>query len=121
MNLDLVAEKLQGEPDYRVRQVWEWAARGASAYAEMTNLPAPMRELLHEEVPFSSLELQHEAKSVDGTVKALFRTDPHVLDAALEHIDEHVPDEDHRRDRDHGHNDLALPADEPALERSLRR
>ncbi len=49
MNLDLVAEKLQGEPDYRARQVWEWAARGATAYAEMTNLPAPMRELLDEE------------------------------------------------------------------------
>ena len=84
MNLDLVAEKLQGQPDYRVRQVWEWAARGATAYAEMTNLPAPMRELLDEEVPFSSLELQHEAKSIDGTVKALFRTrDGHAVEAVL--------------------------------------
>ena len=84
VNLDLVAEKLQGQPDYRVRQVWEWAARGATAYAEMTNLPAPMRELLDEEVPFSSLELQHEAKSVDGTVKALFRTrDGHAVEAVL--------------------------------------
>ena len=84
MNLDLVAEKLQGEPDYRVRQVWEWAARGATAYAEMTNLPAPMRELLDEEVPFSSLELQHEAKAADGTLKALFRTrDGHSVEAVL--------------------------------------
>ncbi len=39
MNLDHVAEALDGEPTYRVRQVWEWAARGASSYDEMTNLP----------------------------------------------------------------------------------
>jgi len=50
----------------------------------MTNLPAGMRELLDEEVPFSSLELQHEVKSVDGTQKALFRTrDGHSVEAVL--------------------------------------
>jgi 23S rRNA (adenine2503-C2)-methyltransferase len=40
----------------------------------MTNLPAALREELAARVPFSSLTLEHEARSADGTVKALFRT-----------------------------------------------
>ena len=42
MNLELLAETLADEPAYRTRQVWEWAARGAASYAEMTHLPAPL-------------------------------------------------------------------------------
>ena len=38
----------------------------------MTNLPAPLRERLAAEVPLSTLALEAEAKSDDGTVKALF-------------------------------------------------
>ena len=84
MNLDRVAEALAGEPDYRVRQVWEWAARGASSYDEMTNLPTPARARLAERAPFSTLTLTHEARSRDGTVKALFHThDGHPLEAVL--------------------------------------
>ncbi|MBA3365570.1 MAG: 23S rRNA (adenine(2503)-C(2))-methyltransferase RlmN [Actinobacteria bacterium] len=50
----------------------------------MTNLPAVLREGLADEVPFSSLELQDEAHSADGTVKALFRTaDRHPVEAVL--------------------------------------
>ncbi len=74
MDLDLVAETLAGEPSYRVRQVWEWAARGASSYAEMTNLSLRTRALLEEHVPFSALELLSSAESSDGTIKTLFRT-----------------------------------------------
>jgi 23S rRNA (adenine2503-C2)-methyltransferase len=40
----------------------------------MTNLPAALRERLAAEVPFSSLEVAHEARAKDGTVKALFST-----------------------------------------------
>ena len=84
MDLDLVADVLADEPSYRSRQVWEWATRGASSYAEMTNLPTSARALLEERVPFSSLELVHEAKSVDGTVKALFHThEGHPVEAVL--------------------------------------
>lgn len=63
-----------GEPSYRAPQVWEWVARGARSYGEMTNLPLALRERLAAEVPLSTLELRAEAKSDDGTVKALFRT-----------------------------------------------
>jgi 23S rRNA (adenine2503-C2)-methyltransferase len=84
VNLDRVAEALAGEPDYRVRQVWEWVARGASSYDEMTNLPTPARARLAERAPFSTLTLTHEARSRDGTVKALFHThDGHPLEAVL--------------------------------------
>jgi 23S rRNA (adenine2503-C2)-methyltransferase len=63
-----------GEPAYRASQVWEWMARGARAYEEMTNLPAALRERLAAAVPLSTLELRAEARSDDGTVKALFHT-----------------------------------------------
>jgi 23S rRNA (adenine2503-C2)-methyltransferase len=84
VNLDLVAQTLADEPGYRIRQVWEWAARGASSYSEMTNLPASLRTELAERVPFSTLELVHEARSSDGTVKALFHTsEGHPVEAVL--------------------------------------
>jgi 23S rRNA (adenine2503-C2)-methyltransferase len=73
-----------GEPAYRASQVWEWVARGARDYGEMTNLPAALRERLAAEVPLSTLELRTEAKSDDGTVKALFHTaDGRAIEAVL--------------------------------------
>ena len=84
MDLDLVAEVLAPEPAFRTRQVWEWAARGTASYSEMTNISVELRERLAERVPFSTLELVHEAKSADGTVKALFHTsDGHPVEAVL--------------------------------------
>jgi 23S rRNA (adenine2503-C2)-methyltransferase len=84
MNLELLAEALAHEPAYRARQVWEWTARGATSYAEMTNLPASLREQLAERVPFSSLEVVHETLARDGTLKVLFKTsDGHPVEAVL--------------------------------------
>jgi 23S rRNA (adenine2503-C2)-methyltransferase len=84
VDLDLISEVLADEPTYRSRQVWEWVARGATSYGEMTNLPVESRALLEERAPFSTLTLVHESKSVDGTVKALFHThDDHPLEAVL--------------------------------------
>jgi 23S rRNA (adenine2503-C2)-methyltransferase len=73
-----------GEPSYRVKQVWEWVARGARSYEEMTNLPAALRERLEAEVPLSTLSIAAEAKSDDGTVKTLFHTaDGRPIEAVL--------------------------------------
>ncbi|HWT91159.1 MAG TPA: 23S rRNA (adenine(2503)-C(2))-methyltransferase RlmN, partial [Solirubrobacterales bacterium] len=73
-----------GEPSYRTKQVWEWVARGARSYAEMTNLPAALRERLEAEVPLSTLSVAAEAKSDDGTVKTLFHTaDGRPIEAVL--------------------------------------
>ncbi len=76
MDLEALHERLEelGEPGFRARQVWEWAARGASSYEEMTNLPLSLRDALAEEVPFSSLTAVREARASDGTEKALFET-----------------------------------------------
>jgi 23S rRNA (adenine2503-C2)-methyltransferase len=84
MDLELLEQTLANEPAYRARQVWEWTARGASSYAEMTNLPSSLRARLEEHVPFSSLELVTEAHAKDGTLKALFHTtDGHAVEAVL--------------------------------------
>jgi len=73
-----------GEPAYRASQVWEWVARGARSYEEMTNLPASLRERLAAAVPLSTLALAEEARSDDGTVKSLFRTEDELpLEAVL--------------------------------------
>ena len=76
MDLTLLSDSLAaaGQPQFRARQVWRWAAAGAQGYGEMTDLPAALRARLAEEVPFSTLTLEREAHASDGTLKALFRT-----------------------------------------------
>ena len=74
----------EGQPSYRSRQIWEWAARGAAGYSEMSNVPAGLRARLEEEVPYSTLALEQEAHAKDGTVKALFKTaDGRPVEAVL--------------------------------------
>ncbi len=86
VDLVLLSDKLaeRGEPAYRARQVWQWAARGAAGYEAMTNIPVGLRAGLAAEVPFSTLELERQAEARDGTVKALFRTeDDRPVEAVL--------------------------------------
>jgi len=74
----------RGEPSFRACQVWEWLARGAGSYGEMTNLPAGLRAALADELPFSTLALEHEARAPDDTEKALFHThEGHPLETVL--------------------------------------
>jgi 23S rRNA (adenine2503-C2)-methyltransferase len=50
----------------------------------MTNLPAALRSALSESVPVSTLAMRTEARSDDGTVKALFHTaDSRPVEAVL--------------------------------------
>ncbi|HEU4970438.1 MAG TPA: 23S rRNA (adenine(2503)-C(2))-methyltransferase RlmN [Gaiellaceae bacterium] len=86
MDLALLENTLaeRGEPAYRVRQVWEWTARGAASYDDMTTLPKALRATLAESVPFSTLEVVTEREARDGTVKTLFLTaDGHPVEAVL--------------------------------------
>jgi 23S rRNA (adenine2503-C2)-methyltransferase len=86
MDLQLLENTLaaKAEPSFRARQVWEWVARGVGGYAEMTNVPAGLREQLEREVPLSCLQVRAEARARDGTVKALFETADHrPLEAVL--------------------------------------
>jgi len=86
MDLELLSARLgaAGEPRFRAGQVWAWTARGVAGYDAMTDLPLALRARLDDEVPFSSLTLEHEARAADGTVKALFRThDGRPVEAVL--------------------------------------
>jgi 23S rRNA (adenine2503-C2)-methyltransferase len=86
MDLELLQRTLAdaGEPGFRARQVWAWAARGATGYEAMTDLPATLRARLADEVPFSTLTLADEAHASDGTVKALLHThDGRAVEAVL--------------------------------------
>jgi len=86
MDLELLERTLAaaGEPAFRARQVWSWAARGASGYDDMTDLPLALRERLAAGVPYSTLTLVGEARAGDGTVKSLFHThDARAVEAVL--------------------------------------
>jgi 23S rRNA (adenine2503-C2)-methyltransferase len=86
MDLVLLEETLRerGEPAFRARQVWEWTARGAPGYDAMTNLPRVLRAELASVVRFSTLTVETERESRDGTIKTLFRTaDGHPVEAVL--------------------------------------
>src|ERR1700690_2654688 len=86
MDLAVLGETLaaRGETPYRPRQVWGGAAGRGPGLGEETNLPAALRAALGEAVPFSTLSLTAEARSKDGTVKALFAThDGHPLETVL--------------------------------------
>ncbi|HEY1316479.1 MAG TPA: 23S rRNA (adenine(2503)-C(2))-methyltransferase RlmN [Gaiella sp.] len=86
MDLDLLERRVAelGEPAYRARQAWDWAARGAGGYDAMTNLPLSLRDALATAVPFTTLAVENEQRSRDGTVKTLFRTaDGHPVEAVL--------------------------------------
>ena len=86
MDLELLQRTLAdaGEPAFRARQVWAWAARGAAGYEAMTDVPAALRARLAAEVPFSTLELVDEAHARDRTVKSLFHTaDGRPVEAVL--------------------------------------
>ena len=63
-----------GEKPYRARQIQEWVfQKRVGSYAEMTNLPAPLRESLAAAHPFHSLHTAKIQGAKDTTRKFLFR------------------------------------------------
>jgi 23S rRNA (adenine2503-C2)-methyltransferase len=76
MDLELLDRALaeEGQPPFRAKQVWEWLAHGVDHWDQMTNVPTALRQQLAQRVPLSSLTLDQEAHSRDGTAKALFHT-----------------------------------------------
>ena len=86
MDLDQLNAKLAelGEPAFRARQVWRWAAQGAAGFGAMTDVSLRLRSLLQETVPFSTLTVEDEAHARDGTIKVLFSThDGRPVEAVL--------------------------------------
>ena len=86
MDVDLLTRTLSelDQPAFRAGQVLAWATRGAAGYGEMTDLPASLRTVLEERVPFSTIALIDQAEARDRTVKALFHTgDGRPVEAVL--------------------------------------
>jgi 23S rRNA (adenine2503-C2)-methyltransferase len=72
---ELTAELSEiGLPKFRTGQIWHWLYhRGKTDFAEMTTLAKPLRIQLAERFTISRLETAREQRSVDGTIKWLFR------------------------------------------------
>ena len=86
MDLKLLSSRLRelGQPAYRERQIWRWAARGAACFSAMTDVPLGLRAELERTVPFSTLAVQQQSSARDGTVKTLFATgDGRPVEAVL--------------------------------------
>ena len=63
-----------GEKPYRAKQIHEWVfQKRVGSYAEMTNLPVPLRESLAANHPFHSLRTAKIQGARDTTRKFLFR------------------------------------------------
>ncbi len=88
MTLEELAEWLQkaGQPNYRAEQVYRWLHRGVRTFAEMSNLPASLREWLAERCDIAWAEPERKRVSTDGTVKYLFRlNDGEYVETVLMH------------------------------------
>ena len=65
-----------GQPKYRAKQIFQWLARGASSFDEMTNLSKDLRAALAEQFYISRLEmLRKQVSAIDGTIKYLWQLD----------------------------------------------
>jgi 23S rRNA (adenine2503-C2)-methyltransferase len=66
--------RAHGEPAYRGRQIFAWIyGKGATSFAEMTDLPLAFRDRLEEVSVIRHLEPTHLRTAADETTKALFR------------------------------------------------
>lgn len=63
-----------GEPAYRGGQVYRWLyGKRVRAIAEMTDLPKPVRDKIHDSHVLRWPDVAERSQSFDGTVKYLFR------------------------------------------------
>ena len=66
------SELLSDEPSYRVDQLWAGLYERCETFAEMTNVPAALRERLETEVPQALTEVTRSVADNDKTVKWLW-------------------------------------------------
>lgn len=77
--------KDQGLPAFRAGQIFDWLyVKRVASFAEMTNLPKPLREQLAEQFEFITLQEITRHQSKDGTVKFLFELhDKHAIETVI--------------------------------------
>jgi len=62
------------QPTYRAKQVYDWMWKlGAKGFDDMSNVPAPLREMLKENFTYQSIELDVRQNSEDGTIKSRYK------------------------------------------------
>jgi 23S rRNA (adenine2503-C2)-methyltransferase len=74
-----LAALLEGEPPYRVRQIWEGLHRRALTPAQMTELPLELRQRLEAALPPSLRPVERRVTDDGETVKWLFALDGDAL------------------------------------------
>ena len=70
--LDFLKE--QGQGAFRAKQIYEWFFnRGAGAFQDMSDLPAPLRTALEEHYRLHPLRIRRKEESkLDGTMRYFF-------------------------------------------------
>ena len=79
----------------RVSQIWQWTyVRGARSFAEMSNIGKDLRSILEARFTLARPEIVEERKSVDGTIKWLFRFPARGAGKPVEVETVYIPEED---------------------------
>jgi len=88
---DELAALLDGEPAYRVRQVWDGLYRRGLAPEEMTDLPATLRARLGDTLPLALEPARESVSDTGDTVKWLWRLgDGALIETVLMHYESRV-------------------------------
>ena len=62
-----------GEPKFRAKQIFTWLSRGATSFAEMTDLAKPLRVKLDEKFYITVPRVaRRQVSQIDGTIKYLW-------------------------------------------------
>lgn len=92
MDLDLLHDACTARklPAFRQRQIRAALMSGqAGSWDEVTTLPVSLRAQFEDEVPFSTVTVDHEERSSDGSIKLrLLSTDGHPFEAVLMRFDQ---------------------------------
>jgi 23S rRNA (adenine2503-C2)-methyltransferase len=75
LDRDALAALLDGEPRYRVEQVWDGLHRQLAEPAELTTLPKALRARLDDELPAALTPVAESTNRTGDTVKWLFALD----------------------------------------------
>ena len=63
-----------GQPAFRAKQVYTWLHKGVRSFAEMSNLPKALRDVLAEKFPICAPKVVRKQESKkDGTIKYLWQ------------------------------------------------
>jgi 23S rRNA (adenine2503-C2)-methyltransferase len=88
LDREQLASWLEGEPRYRIEQVWEGLYQQGNEVGDLTSLPAALRNRLAEEFPPGLREATRSEADGGDTVKWLFELgDGQAIETVLMHYD----------------------------------